>query len=246
MDEDDKTDSDEGQDLRRGVREETDRLKENKGFNEKPAAYQRAPDHHHGHNHQHGHNSHGPTVDPAVIKLLTYTEISYPFLFDIVTILYGLLMVFVAFLGFHFRESIIIESSYEKFQSHLEQFSRPIPISIQRLIPEAVKYFSLCAYDILIIMYLIKPIKARTSEEKEVAKEFQTLVKGLGADRTDAQDKVKKIENLQGRMGDMVAHRFTAYNATMLQELKLGLSLDFILAIIGMITSMIMGVSFLL
>lgn len=221
--------------------EPRERLQPTKPFSEKPAAFQREPERNpaaHG-NHLH---SHGPTVDAAVIKMLTYKEISFSFKYDVVTLVYGIFMLAIVFLGYHFRENIIIDEIYEKFQAGREAYKKATPISMSRLIPEIIKFFSLCAYDILIIMYLIKPLKQATKEERDLTKNYQDLLKKLGSDRPNVQENIKKIEAMQAKKTEMISHRYTVYNATMLQELKLGLSLNFILSTFGMLSFFITSV----
>lgn len=239
FEEDDDSNS-EGDDLRRGQVEQDGRLQNNKQHSERPAAFQREPDRNHaGHNH-----NHGPTVDPAVIKMLAYKEITYPLLVDVTTLAYGVVMVGIAYLSFHFRESIIIDEIYEKFQNNREKFLKPIPITLVRMVPEMIKFYSFCAYDILVIMYLIKPIKAATKEERELTKQYQELLKKLSLDRANVQDNVRKIEKMQIQKSEMLSHRYTSYNAIMLQELKLGLSMDFILATLGFFSFFITSVTY--
>lgn len=242
FEEDDNSDSDGDNQLRPRIPGPDGREQGARQFSEKPAAYQREPDRGHGgHNHLH---NHGPTVDPALIKMLTYKEVAYPMSSDVITLAYGILMVVIAYVAFHFRESIIIDELYEKFQASREKFVQSTSFNVVKLIPEAIKFFSMCAYDILIIMYLIKPLKGSTKLEREVSKQYQDLLKRLNGDRSNAQENIRRIETLQAKKNEMVSHRYTVYNASMLEQLKAGLSVNFILATLGLLSFFVTSVSF--
>lgn len=202
--------------------------KDSKG-NELPAAYQRIPERH---NITH---THGPTVDQTVIDLLTYKEVSYPSELDITVLGFGICSVALAYLAFFYREQIINDEIYEKFQDQRGRYAESPGLTMIKIIPEAIKLFSLFAYNVMIILYLIRPLKTSSSEERDLTKKYNEMLKTLGnGNRDNAQAKAKLIEGIQNKRSDMLSYRYKMYNSSMNHALKEGLSLDFIISCLGM------------
>lgn len=205
---------------------------------QQPAAIQRPPDRG-GHVHHH----HGPTVDQTVIQLLSYREREYPMDLDLTTVGFGVLCIAITYLSYYFRENIINDEVYDRFQESRVKYAEAAGINMVRLIAEAIKFFSLCAYDVMIIMYLVKPLKNSTNEERELVKQYQDLVKRINnADRANAQEIIKKAEQIQSKRSDMLSYRYTNYNSTMNLALKTGLTLNFIIAFMGLLSFFITSV----
>lgn len=209
---------------------------------QKPAAYQRLPERG-GHNHNNHQHSHGPTVDQSVIQLLSFKESDFPRDMDVTTFIFGIFAVVLTYTAFFFRESIINENVYDKFQESRIKFAEGSGFTMVRLIPEAVKFFSLWAYDILIVMYLIKPLKNSTKEERELVKQYQEILKRVNSvDKASAQELIKKGEQIQAKRSDMLSYRYTNYNSCMNMALKTSLSLNFIIASLGLFSYFITAV----
>lgn len=183
---------------------------------------------------------HGPTVDQSVVHVLTFREIEYMYEFDVAVLVYGVMAVVITYMAYAYRDHIINSAIYDKFHDHKVKYAESPGLVLIRVVPEAVKLFSLFAYDVMIIMYLVRPLKNSSHEERDLTKKYQDMMKALGStNRGNAQNSIRVIEELQSRRSDMLASRYKLYNDTMLHALKSGLTLDFLIACLGMIAFLV-------
>ena len=118
-------------------------------------------DDHRNHNHS--------AEDKAKSELVSRLKFSfhpYHTTTDIISLIYPVLTVLLAYVSYYDRDRIVSDELYSRFHENLERFNKATEISGPLIMAEFIKFFSICAFDILVIMYLIKPIRSPSSEVK--------------------------------------------------------------------------------
>ena len=202
-------------------------------------------------NHDHDHrHSNQMKIDQKVLDQLRYREVKYLGNLDIATATFGIFSVILCYVAYFNKEMIINDLIYDKFQEHRSNYAESSGLTMIRIIPEAIKLFSLCAYDIMVVLYLVKPIKSLSTEERTLMKQHQETMKALSAmnvqnvDKEVAKNGLKKLEEIQRMRSEMMSSRYVTYNLAMLHVLKSALSLDFIIACLGMASFFVTNVTY--
>ena len=83
---------------------------------------------------------------------------------DLAAIFYAILALMLSFGAYLMRDHIVNDELYDKFRENISRFSSSTDLNWPLIFAESIKFFSICAYDILVVMYLIKPLRSPTSE----------------------------------------------------------------------------------
>lgn len=91
-------------------------------------------------------------------KGLIFRILPLPFELDLGAYGFAALVVILTFGSYALRDKIVDFESFDKFRDKIKKFSIVRDFSHQMILVEFIRYFSVCAYDFLVILYLVKPI----------------------------------------------------------------------------------------
>lgn len=137
-----------------------------------------------------------------------------------------------------FRENIIDENIYERFQENIDSFRHKNSLSGPLLVSDAIRFWSVCAYDVLIILYLLKPLKQACPEEKRLRKFFNDgIVKINQSKEKNIPEKLRiELNDSETRRRALKKDRLIVYNEIMLQMLLSCLAFDLVLGSAGFLS----------
>lgn len=160
-------------------------LEEDDSQDHEPA---QAPTHHHHDGRRCNHDHHeereplrnrGPAQDRAgsdererelqaekekVLETLRFQDAPVSNSTSLVSLVYPLVSVLLAYTALAYQESLVTDEMYVKFHENLDRYNKLTEISGPMILAEFIKFFSVCAYDVLVVMYLIKPLRSTSSE----------------------------------------------------------------------------------
>ena len=110
-----------------------------------------------------------------MLKHLSFRPVRIPGIMDLAAIIYAILALILSFGAYLMRDSIINDELYDRFRENINRFSNSTDLNWPLIFAESIKFFSYCAYDILVIMYLIKPLRSPTSEVFHLYNRKETL-----------------------------------------------------------------------
>ena len=95
---------------------------------------------------------------------LSYQRTIHPLLLDVYSFSLSGLIVMLTYLSWRYEDSIITFESRARFDENLQKYVNSTDFNSSVLMAECIKYFSTFAYDLLVILYLINPLKQITKD----------------------------------------------------------------------------------
>ena len=171
-----------------------------------------------------------------VSKKLGYHEAKLPGIIDTVSFFYPGLVVMLTYCAYFYREKLINDELYDRIQENIERFTKDHTITSGLLVAEAIKFFSSLAYNVLVVLYLIKPLRQETNEEKNSKKQVKEILEKVRAEKQANPEIQRKVAYLRESSLASKYSRLIEYNRMSLLLYKQSLSMDFIFSCCGMIS----------
>lgn len=99
-----------------------------------------------------------------VLQRLRHEDVGVSWSTSLVSLAYPVLTVLLAYAAQAYQEALVSDEMYVKFHDNLERYNRQTELSGPLVLAEFIKFFSVCAYDVLVVMYLIKPLRTASSD----------------------------------------------------------------------------------
>ena len=144
---------------------------------------------------------------------------------------------------------MVDEETLERYEIGLQKLPKTIDFNIPFWISFG-KFFQIMFYDILIILYLFKPLKKPTTEETKIIKKLQQeLINTRNANETAKLADLKKNENVQNiskKMEQILAPKRRLYINLIGDYLRTCWSMNFIASILSALVYFASVVSYFL